>query len=209
MLVDAHTHLPSKDLHVRVYSVRTPPLESELQGPFTIGLHPWDIPRAQESDQGFIRRLSEHPACVGIGETGLDRARPIDWKLQESWLDWHWNLAEERGLPLVLHVVRSSSDLLQKLTLRRPRTPWLWHDFTGPVEVIKSVLRAHPQIVFSFGGRGIQRKDFRTLWESVPTGHRLIETDEAPTPLSELYALVNPSESELEQTFRTLWGLSN
>lgn len=206
MLVDAHAHHASPFPHVRVYSVFDP---IEPTPSFSIGLHPWDIPRAQGPERARIRELATSTECVAIGETGLDRARRIDWQAQLDWLYWHWDLAEELGKPLVLHAVRSSSDILHLIKQRRPRTPWLWHDFQGPLTVVKSALKLHPRLVFSLGARALCRRDFQELWGSIPAGQRLLETDESPQPLTSLYEEAGASEAELERTFQRLWGLSN
>ncbi len=39
---------------------------------FTVGVHPHEAAKAAPEDFATMRRLAEHPKCVGIGEAGLD-----------------------------------------------------------------------------------------------------------------------------------------
>lgn len=208
MLVDAHTHRASSHTAVRILTLAELRNRQSGSDPFAVGLHPWDLLQAQDSDKEHIRHWAHTPGCVAIGETGLDRVRSTPFDLQLSWLHWHWDLAEELQKPLVLHAVRSSSDLLQLFKRRRPRAAWLWHDFSGPETVIKSALKLHPELHFSFSPRGIARKDFQQLWEQIPSDRRLLETDDSGASIAELYQTVQPPEDVLERTFKRLFGLT-
>lgn len=208
MQVDAHTHRHSFVPAVRIVSLcelrdRNLPSHS-----FAVGIHPWDLPQVTTRDRELVLEWSQGPHCVAIGECGLDRARRLDWQSQVENLQWHWQLAEAGQRPLVLHCVRASSDLLHLLKRQRPKTPWLWHDFSGPVNVIESTLKLHPQMHFSFGPRGIHRSDFRQLWERVPEERRLLETDDSGVLISTVYQAVQPREDVLAQTFQKLFGLT-
>lgn len=208
MLVDAHTHGSSQYSHVRLLSLEEVRGELAPAPHLSVGLHPWDLAKTTPQDRQHIQRWARHPAVVALGETGLDRARRIDWELQLQSLRWHWDLCEERGLPLVLHCVRSSSDLLQLLKRRRPRTAWLWHDFSGPIEVIKSVEKLHPEMYFSCGPRGMARSDFSTLWNALPAERKLLETDDSGADLLALYQEVQPPEDLIERNFKRLFRLT-
>jgi len=208
MIVDAHTHRAASRSAVRVLSLAELRLERPLTTPFAVGLHPWDLSQATLQDRTHIQKLASSPSCVAIGETGLDRVRATPWALQLDWLQWHWRLAEELNKPLVLHAVRASSDLLQLLKQRPPQTPWQWHDFSGPQAIIKSVLKLHPQMYFSFSPRGVRRRDFLQLWESVPADRRLLETDDSEWTIQELYQTVQPPEDGLKQNFERLFALT-
>lgn len=78
---------------------------------FALGVHPNDVvPGSDKSGwtSAILRRLREladHPACVAIGETGLDYYwddSPLP--AQHQALREHIRLARELGKPLILHV---------------------------------------------------------------------------------------------------------
>lgn len=208
MLVDSHTHHKSPHLSVQVLTRKE--LANKIQSTnfFAAGIHPWDVSGSDGELRMHVRELSLHPHCVAIGETGLDRVRPGNWEAQMNSFLWHWDLAEELRLPLVLHIVRSSSDLLHLLKHRKPQTSWQWHDFSGPVEVIKSCLKFQPNLYFSFGPRGVKRNNFKQLWEAVPAERRLLETDDSLVPLEEVYRMAQPPEDLLEANFKRLFALT-
>ncbi len=205
MLVDAHTHRSSPHPHVRVLSAGEVLQGRAPEGAFCAGVHPWD---AEEVGEDVLPRLAEllrHPGCAAVGEAGLDRARRVNWARQEAWFMRQWDLAEEHQLPLVLHVVRASSDLMAFLKRRRPRTPWLWHGFSGPVAILPSLLKFQPACYFSFGPANLRQRQFRQLWSAVPQDRRLLETDDSGADLREVYLQVAADEVQLTHNFFRLF----
>ncbi len=203
--MDAHTHrLQSSQDFVYIldhHELNSPPQNVK----FCAGIHPWQISQYPHLCEAVLS-ATLHPKCVGIGETGLDRLYP-ELALQEASLLWHWDLAEERKKALILHLVKSSSDILALLKKRRPQTNWIWHDFQGPLEVIDKVLKLHPQCFFSFGPRAFSRPDSKHLWNQVPAHLRLIETDDAADSIEAVLKLSEASEAELSKNFHTAFSL--
>jgi TatD DNase family protein len=199
--MDAHTHRAANSPHIYVLS-QEELLEQKISAAFfCAGIHPWHV----ESDQReSVRRWAKDPRCVALGETGLDRLYP-HWERQLAMLNWHWDLAEELQKPLVLHIVRSSSDLLQLMKRRRPRTPWLWHDFSGPLEAVPRLLKLHPMLYFSCGPRFFKRPQALKLWQSLPVERRLLETDDSGVDILEVYAAAETSWSQLKPNFLRLF----
>ncbi len=206
MLVDAHTHHESPWPHVRVLS------SDELRGGLSAalvcaGVHPWDVARVLDSDRDKLRAWALDPRCVAIGETGLDRLRPSTWDEQQEWFRWQWELAEDRQKPVVLHAVHANADILGILKSWRPTTPWLWHAFAGPVNVVQEILRHHHHMYFSFGPREARRSTFTALWDAIPPERRLLETDDSRGDLTALYEQVGASKELLSRNFKTLFGV--
>lgn len=198
--MDAHTHRVSASPHLYVLN------QSELaQGhspseSFCAGIHPWWVSKGSRE---HVERLAQASQCLAIGETGLDRLYPL-WEEQLASFQWHWDLAERMHKPLVVHVVRSSSDVLQLLKRRKPKTPWVWHDFTGPLEALPKLLKLHPQLYFSCGLRAVRRRNFPELWAAIPKHLRLLETDDADVSIQEIYQLAGVSYADLKDNFQTL-----
>lgn len=182
--LDIHTHLRTEALaSVSVGSLSSDEILNE--NPFKeyscAGIHPWwleELTAVQiEALKSHILKMIEGGVLWGVGETGLDRQYPEFWELQKELFEWHWNLAENYHLPLVLHNVRSGSDFLELLKKRKPTVPWLFHDFRGNEELVNSLLRLHPECYFSFGISLDNSPQVRELLPLIPLQNLFLETD--------------------------------
>ena len=195
--MDAHTHKFSYEAHAYVLSPRELKLRNTLNERVCAGIHPWYV---ESGDWRDVLWWSEQSSCKAIGECGLDRLYP-QWDLQLRIFQSHWNLSEEIKKPLVLHIVRASSDLLALMKRRKPQVPWLWHDFTGPLEAIPKILKLHPQMHFSCGPRSINRPNFNMLWAQLPLQHRMIETDDSGVNIQDVLQASGADEKEIRANF--------
>jgi TatD DNase family protein len=145
------------------------------------GIHPWwleDVSMAEiEQLKGHIENMVKAGRLWGIGETGIDRGYPEFLDQQKSLFEWHLNLSETYKLPLVLHNVRSGSDFLEVLKKQKPIMAWIFHDFRGNEELMKSLLQLHPNCYFSFGLSLDNSPQIRELLPSVPLENLFLETD--------------------------------
>lgn len=186
--------LPYLDIHSHL---RTPPEDSktvsclsfkELQegnpsGDFvTAGIHPWWLEdhdlNVIESLKAPIEALALSGKLWGIGESGLDRMYPEFLDTQRELFKWHQDLAEKYSLPLIIHNVRAGSDFLEILKERKAQTPWIFHDFRGNEELMKDLLRLHPDTYFSFGLSLDNSPQIRELFPLVPLDRLFLETDD-------------------------------
>lgn len=200
--MDAHTHSVANPQSIYVLS--SAELKAHARNShqkFCAGVHPWHVSQGSFSD---VIRWVKDESCVGIGETGLDRLHP-EWDLQLRIFLEHWNLSEELKKTMVLHMVRSSSDLLGLMKHRRAQTPWLWHDFTGPLEALPKILKLHPEMYFSCSPRALRRKNFSELWQALPREQRLLETDDSGVPIEDVLTASGADPRELERNFERLF----
>ena len=147
----------------------------------TAGIHPWwteDFTRAE------ILKLQEHIMLLvrekrlwAIGETGIDRGYPETLDFQTELFHWHRELSDDFGLPLVIHNVRSGSDFLNILKKNPPKSPWIFHDFRGNEQLVKDLLRLHPECYFSFGISIDNSPQIRELLPTLPLSQVFLETD--------------------------------
>lgn len=108
---------------------------------FTVGFHPWWIERGFELNLDKIENLLTHKKCVGLGEVGLDRARPIDIEQQKKIFEACLDLVDEtRDRVIVVHCVRAYSDVLQILKNRKIKVPIVFHDYNGNDHITKKLL---------------------------------------------------------------------
>jgi TatD DNase family protein len=187
--LDIHSHLRAQGSlapehsSVVVASLSWHELEQE-SAPFafiTAGIHPWWL---EELEAGQIEILKQHVVNLltqgrlwGLGETGLDRLYPEYLPQQKELFFWHWELAEKFQLPLIIHSVRAGSDFLEFLKARPPTTAWIFHDFRGNWELVKNLLRLHPQSYFSFGLSVDNSPQVRELLPFIPLENLFLETD--------------------------------
>jgi TatD DNase family protein len=151
-------------------------------GDFTsAGVHPWWTEEFSEAEietfKGLVEKMASSGELTLIGETGIDRTIPETLTLQESLFEWHWNLAEKFNLPLLIHNVRGGSDFLSFLKKRPATTPWIFHDYRGNEQLMRDMLRLHPQSYFSFGLSIDNSPQIRELLPFVPLENLFLETD--------------------------------
>lgn len=109
-----------------------------------VGLHPWKVGEQfeNESDLEPFGELSSDPQVLAISEVGLDTTH-IDTPLetQKQVLAWFVRLAQERFLPLILHLQAPAGELLEVWEQVEGRKPAAAvHSFGGTAEEAGSLL---------------------------------------------------------------------
>lgn len=152
----------------------------------SIGLHPWHI-------QGFsfsrekLKKLCRSQQIIGVGEIGLDRLCSSEFDLQVQLFIDQARVAEEAGLPVILHVVKAFDDLLRLKKLLKPRSTWIVHGFRGKAALTEQLLDAGLHI--SFGSHLLGLGDgLRESLRIMPLDRLFLETDDADMPISDIYA---------------------
>jgi TatD DNase family protein len=145
------------------------------------GIHPWwteDFTRTEIlALQDHLYSLVRDKRLWAIGETGIDRAVPETIDFQTELFHWHRELSDDFSLPLVIHNVRSGSDFLSILKKNPAKSPWIFHDFRGNDQLVKDLLRLHPQCYFSFGISIDNSPQIRELLPAIPLQNIFLETD--------------------------------
>jgi TatD DNase family protein len=154
-----------------------------------VGIQPNYCAQAKPEDWQRVVQLAASPKIVAIGETGLDRHwdyTPFD--LQQDYFDRHLRLAQERGLPFVVHTRESDADVLTMLREAQRRRPLqgVMHSFTGDAATAKECVEMG--LYISFAGMVTFKKsaDLRSVAATVPGDRILVETDSpylSPHPL--------------------------
>lgn len=180
--IHAHGRLPVDDA-VTVACLSMTEIRHEHTGHdfTTAGIHPWWLEEISNDEISLLKTHIEKMAYAdklwGIGETGFDRSYPEFLEQQKELFDWHLDLAEKCQLPLIIHNVRSGSDFLEVLKIKKPTTAWIFHDFRGNEELVKSLLKLHPQCFFSFGLSLDNSPQIRELLPLIPMENIFLETD--------------------------------
>lgn len=100
-------------------------------GLYSIGLHPCYV---EDMTDEALQLLREHLSTSrskvwAIGEAGLDKFSVVDYSLQMYYFREQIRLSEAYALPLVVHCVRSYSEILKLRKELSPRMEWIIHGF--------------------------------------------------------------------------------
>lgn len=150
-----------------------------------VGIQPNYVSEATPHDWEQIVEMAGHPRVVAIGETGLDRywdRAPFD--LQQAYFDRHLRLAQETGLPFIVHMRDCGADVLELLREAAARGPLrgVMHSFTGDADTALACLELGLHV--SFAGMVTYKKSdaLRAVARLVPADRLLIETDSPYLP---------------------------
>lgn len=146
-----------------------------------VGLHPTSAHLLSPEVEAALRHQARHPRVRAIGETGLDyHWTPETRPAQLQALDFQAALAEDLGLPLVLHVRsrdgKAEEDLAAWLGFHRPKRVVL-HAFSGHPALEAAGLKVGAY--FGLAGPLTYRKNeaLREAARRLPEDRLLVETD--------------------------------
>ncbi|MDE7387946.1 MAG: TatD family hydrolase [Muribaculaceae bacterium] len=156
------------------------------------GLHPTDVLpdswRVQFEAVETELRNRQLP-YVAVGEAGLD----LYWDKthlseQLDALDAQTALADELGLPLIIHCREALPQLLDLMEGRRGRLPQaVFHSFGGSEEDLARIRRLMPDAMFGINGIvTFKNSKLREVLPAIGTSHLVLETDApwlAPVPM--------------------------
>lgn len=152
------------------------------------GLHPNSIV-AEEPDLATLIDLANHPACISIGETGLDyyRNETEEFKLnQQQRFRIHIKAAKKLGKPLIVHTRSAAKDTLALLREENAeKIGGVMHCFTESWEVAREALDLNFYISLSGILTFKNAKELHEVAKKIPADRILIETDSpylAPVP---------------------------
>ena len=189
--VDIHTHNQNRNNHIKVVSCFLGDNIDKIEGPICIGVHPWysDISSA-DLESRFAPYLGR---IVAIGEIGLDRAIHIPIKKQVDLFVSQLSIAQKHQLPVVIHCVKTYSDMLAIITKHKELT-YIFHGFYANEKILNNLLLSHSY--FSMGLRELQRPNGTTLIKSIPINRLFLETDdESSTDIEDVYNAASKATS--------------
>lgn len=148
---------------------------------FSAGFHPSELKKYQDGDLEKLRALCKNEKCIAVGEIGLDYHfddNPAP-ETQRDLFIRQMELADEVGLPVVLHSRDAAAETLQILQSHTQllKRGGLMHCYSYSPEMVADF--AALGLYFSFGGPSTF-KNAKKVWESVqrvPYDRILSETD--------------------------------
>ncbi len=145
----------------------------------SLGIHPCDTTDMTEGDMDWLASQSRLDKCVAIGEIGLDYYwDEPERQLQKKWFVCQLRLAQEVGLPVVVHSREAAQDTVELMRAEHAeRSGGVIHCYSYSKELARTFL----DMGFYFGIGGVVTfKNGRKLKETVeylPMDRILLETD--------------------------------
>lgn len=151
----------------------------------SIGIHPECCDNIPENYIDTLRKMTQNPKVVAIGEIGLDYYWTKDTKdIQKVLLKEQIKLANELQLPVIIHSREATQDCNEILKKYRPKG--VIHCFSGSAETAKELLSLGFYISFTGVITFSNSKKAQEALMVVPDDRLLLETDcpyMAPVPM--------------------------
>ena len=147
----------------------------------SIGIHPWyvtadDIERQTE----WIKHTAiNDKRVIAIGECGTDKLCNTDMNLQYEAFCNCITLSEELKLPLIIHSVKTSNEIIKLRKSIRPKQSWIIHGFRGKPE--QALQYTNNGFYLSFG----KLYNAESI-KIIPLDKLLFETDEYTGNITEI-----------------------
>ncbi len=187
-LANLHCHRRAAPGEIALPSL-TPAEFATAAGPCSVGLHPWRIrPESLGQDLDAVAAAAAEPRVLAIGETGLDRVWGPALELQKEALLSQLELAEKLRKPLILHAVRTHAELAALCRDQRLSVPAVFHGFNRGPQIAAPLLAAGFFLSFGQALLGHPEGPAAASLKITPPERLLLETDDAPVPISAIYA---------------------
>jgi TatD DNase family protein len=213
-LINLHTHRISETGNTQILNIFAQDLpHDEPDFLFSAGLHPWHIGKVNpEECFQVIDRAAEQENMLAVGECGLDRSVGTVFALQEWCFKQQIQIAENHHKPLIIHCVRSYSDLIKLKKEAKSGLPWIIHGYCGNLETTLSLVKH--EFYFSVGEQLLKDKTKMEVSRTIPIDRLFLETDESELSIAEIYSMaaqiLKIDENVLSQivasNFKTVFG---
>lgn len=203
-MINSHAHLDFNDMNaIAENAVAIVPsigkqnwIDVQMYPYFAFGIHPWLVDIHTQSDLDYLEYLAKCNNPVAIGECGLDYAKDIDKEKQVHFFTSQLTLAEKYGLPVVIHAVKATEDVIFLLK-KYPKVKGEIHGFSGSETQAKLLTRMGFYLGFGMQITNQKSTKIRQIVKNCPLEFILIETDDHINP--DDLALVAQEIAELKQ----------
>ena len=201
--VDAHIHLSDEEYHGCIgdvlqeakdskvvalvsnsmdlkTSIKSLELAQQFKGTIyaAVGIHPWTVNKLTDEELHqtlvLIKEQSRNKSFVAIGEIGLDSKYVNIWEKQLKVFDSMLHVAEELGLPVIIHSRGTTVqivDMLPSYNLHRVLLHW----FSNPTSALSKAVEIGCYI--SEGAPTVFSDGIRDVVKKIPIDRLLTETD--------------------------------
>jgi TatD DNase family protein len=143
-----------------------------------VGFHPHDAKMLDDKALDVLRILAKHPKVVAIGEMGLDYYRDLSPRaIQKSVFEMQLQLAQEIGLPVIVHNRDAHDDTLGILQKYTDRIQGVMHCFSGDQVFADKCLKMGFYISFAGTVTYPNARILQGIAAYIPSDKFFIETD--------------------------------
>lgn len=208
IFIDIHTHSTAGELSLYSYTIGRDAAAPTEGMPFSAGIHPWS---AADIDVAHGLEYLLTAPLAAIGEIGLDYSSTVDRQKQRQVFEAQLEIAERRGLPVIIHCVRAYNDILPMLD-KYKLCAVIFHSYAGSPEQTAAIYDAG--YYFSFGERSLKSVKTMTSLRRIPHDRIFAETDESKVAISNIYAAlaeqlnitVEELKIQIEQNYKHIFG---
>ncbi|MCK5781444.1 MAG: TatD family hydrolase [Flavobacteriales bacterium] len=139
MYINVHSHIQESGKNNLVIKNVFVQSDEAIDGYFSMGLHPWHI----SHDTSSIYRLKlelGNPKLLALGEIGLDKNVSISIDKQLDVLKLQLSYSENYKLPVILHIVKAYSEILELRKGKRYTQAWIVHGFVKKIELANQLI---------------------------------------------------------------------
>ena len=146
------------------------------------GLHPYWVNQHNESDLKKLEQFIDNNPCVAIGECGLDyRPEQANKTKQLYFFEAQLDIALNKNIPVVIHSVRATEDVIQQLK-KRPKLKGMIHSYSGSLEQALQLIEMGFYISLGGAITYSRANKLRNIASKIPITSLLIETDAPDQP---------------------------
>jgi TatD DNase family protein len=183
--VPSHGHFQVENL--MTHENRIPDNEAGLT--YTIGIHPWFLTVENFHQQiSIVRQYAGHQNIIALGESGFDKLKGPEAKLQQTAFEEQALIADQLSKPLFIHCVRAWDELLYEYRKLRPSTPWIVHGFRGKKELALQLISKGMYLSFWFDF--VLKPESTPMLKSLPGEKIFLETDGSGVEIETIYKKV-------------------
>jgi TatD DNase family protein len=185
--IHSHTYLHDPGT-VQLLNV-FPEEQEKLQFPcyFSVGLHPWYVKEdTWKHEVEIVRSASLLPSVLAIGETGLDKAVSVPLRAQQAVFEEQLGIAETARKAVVIHCVRSYSEMLGYRKKSDQSIPWIFHWFNSNEQTARELIRKNCFLSFGHILFNEQSKAYH-VFKNMPADSIFLETDDAGYSIQQVY----------------------
>lgn len=183
-----HTHQFTNDAEILELVNQYPQEFDAAISNYSIGIHPLFIDENRlESDFQILEQKISSPACLAIGECGLDKRSETAFETQLKVLERQLLLAEKFQKPVVIHCVLAFQELVELKNRLKITTPIIIHGFSKKEQLAKQLL--NNGFYLSFGKNLLRNPELENVFVNIPENRFFLETDMVEEGIREVYAL--------------------
>ncbi|MCE5175288.1 MAG: TatD family hydrolase [Bacteroidales bacterium] len=216
MLIDIHSHhfhiQPGRKVLFNLQAtslidVQTSILKYEDNASLSLGIHPCDASLWCVNDIPALNPFFSDHRVLLIGEIGLDKTSSVPFDLQKIVFEIQVKMAEQIRKPVLLHLVRTMSEIFEIKKAHQGVPAWIIHGFRGKRQVTGQYITKGFYLSF-----GTMFKEEGLL--ACPVDRMFFETDENTQDIKFVYeraakvlgCSILELESQVEKNFNSVFN---